>query len=535
MAVIKASWNDLMQLCRGVIREAELEELLDRIGAPLDDRDGDTLYIEVTPDRPDYLAVEGIAYALMTMAGNKPALDLSLKSSGITVSVEGVHTRPYIASLVARNVFFSEQALLCSMQLQEKMHDTFGRKRRKIAIGMHDLDKIKGNIIKYYAGNGNEEFIPLFESSKMSLKDVLLNTEKGREYAHLVIDDEYPLVCDGEGIIAFPPILNSERTKLSEATRNVFVDITGLDRKSVENAAAIIALALMMRGGQVQTVEIDYGTEKFNCPSMIDKAVEFSPQFANKLLGTKFNIREISKLLSKTGISIKKSGAKYLAYYPAWRVDILGNSDIAEEIAVAYGYNEFIPEKPELFTIGKETGGERNALRSIMLSLGFSEVNTFMLSNELEEFEAIGISKEGCVRIENPLTEEHTIVRRSLVPSMLRTIQNNKMHRLPLRLFEIGEVVDENGNNEWRLCASVYGEGASFDLISGVFCALCNEFKIKYHGEPITLPYLIKGRAARSAMRNGSYAVFGELNPSIIRRYGLEHPVAILEVSVKGF
>ncbi len=539
MAVIKANVEDLITLCGGAVSESNVAGLLDKVGAPLDEREGDTLYIEVTPDRPDYLAVEGIAYSLRSYAGIHQEINKNIKKSSYSIDVDNAICRPYIASLVARNVKLNLDAVESLMQLQEKMHETFGRKRRKIAIGMHNLDSISGKEIKYYDGNGDEKFIPLFETKEMSLREMLSKTEKGRDYASL-IEDRFPIVSDSSGIIAAPPILNSERTKIDEHTSNIFVDITGINRNSVENAAAIVALALAMRGGEIESVDITYkqSGDHVTTPNLNDKLIQFNLNSVNKLLGSKFTCSDVADLLLKTGMqAIKKEGNKITAAYPAWRVDVYDDSDIAEEIAIAHGYNEFAPAKPEMFTIGRELNKKRALIQELMIGMGFKEICTFVLTNEDNEFKMLGIdsSKEKCVKIANPLTVEHTIIRKSIIPSMLRTIATNKKHKLPVKLFEIGEVVDENGGTNWVLCAAIYDELCGMQHISGVFNALISKFSIEYSASEHALPYMIPGRCAKVEMKNGIHAVIGEVHPQVLKNHGLEFPVGIVEVNIKGF
>ena len=535
MAVMRADLADLLHLCGDAIDEKDLVEILDRIGAPLDGREGDTLLIEVTPNRPDYLAIEGIAYSILCFLGKRPKLTENVPSSKYRIKVDKVESRPYIASLIAKGVAMGDATIAGMMQFQEKIHETFGRKRKKIAIGMHDLDALKGKNLRYYAGAGSERFVPLFETDEMNMRDVLVKTEKGKEFAH-IIKKEYPIVADEEGVISFPPILNSERTKVRESTTNIFVDITGTDRKSVENTASIIAMALEMRGGRIESVEVDYDNEVVYTPIMKRKSQEFSTESVNLLLGTAFSKKEIADLLHKTGIDMVNERGRTVAYYPSWRVDIMGNSDIAEDVAIAYGYNNLEPEKPELFTIGRDTQGPRKLVRELMLQMGYSELNTFVLTNERDEFEMIKEDKEmPCVKIANPLTVDNTILRTSLIPSMLRAIALNKKYKLPLKLFEIGEVVHPEGKTDWHLCAAIYGEEAGLETISGMFRLLLDRFGMKYEASSAQAPSMIEGRCAQVKMKNGA-ALIGEIHPEVLRKYGLEYPVAIVEVGViKGF
>ena len=528
MAVVKANVNDLLELCRGVIREEELPELLDYIGAPLDEREGDTLFIEVTPDRPDYLSVEGIAYALLSYTGNTPEIEFELEKSGYSVQVEEVKTRPYIAALVARNVRLSEEGVKALMQFQDKIHETFGRKRKKVAVGVHDLKEIHGKKVYYRKGSGKEKFIPLNEEREMSLTEVLTDTEKGVKYAHLIVESTYPMVMDDKGIISFPPILNSDRTKVLVETTDYFVEITGTDQESVENAARIMALIFQMRGGEVKSVEINYPNENRTTPDLTPKSIEFSVGFVNKILGMNFSDEEIASLLKKVSINMGPYSSE--AVYPAWRVDIMDETDIAEEVAIAYGYNNFEPEKPELFTIAHAANEFENQLSEILIGMGFREIKTFVLSNPNDEYEKLNLKGGNFVELENPLTTEHTMVRTSLIPSLIRVVAQNKKYQLPIKLYEIGECVDEEGKTIKKLAIGIYGPKVGFEEISGVVARLLERLGKEYMGEKLEgVPYYIEGRAAKI----GDSGELGEIHPEVLERFGLEYPLVVFQINFK--
>jgi len=118
---------------------------------------------------------------------------------------------------------------------------------------------------------------------------------------------------------------------------------------------------------------------------------------------------------------------------------------------------------------------------------------------------------------------------------MLRVIALNKKYKLPLKLFEIGEVVHPEGKTDWHLCAAIYGEEAGLETISGMFRLLLDRFGMKYEASSAHAPFMIEGRCAQVKMKNGT-ALIGEIHPEVLRKYGLEYPVAIVEVGViKGF
>ena len=186
MAVITLDYNDLVSLLG---KDISMEEIIDRlpmIGSDIDSIDGDTMNVEFFPDRPDLYSVEGVARALRGFLGLETGMaSYDVGDSGMVLevdpSVEGV--RPYIVSAFIQNVRIDDTLIKSLMEIQEKLHLTMGRKRKKLAIGVHDFEKLKPPFVYKAVKPDSIKFIPLGHFKEMDLNEILEKHEKGIEYA----------------------------------------------------------------------------------------------------------------------------------------------------------------------------------------------------------------------------------------------------------------------------------------------------------------------------------------------------------------
>ena len=142
--------------------------------------------------------------------------------------------RPFVVGAVLRNIKFNDLSYKAFINAQEKLHATFCRARKYASIGTHDMDKIKGPF-KYVAKDPKSfMFVPLNQEKEVDGLGMMesLENHKLKEYLHLIRDSPvYPLVLDNKNeVCSVPPIINSEYSKISIDTKNVFIEVTALSR-----------------------------------------------------------------------------------------------------------------------------------------------------------------------------------------------------------------------------------------------------------------------------------------------------------------
>lgn len=255
------SFSELQRLLGKKHTIQELREEIPMLGVDLESIDEEKLVVEIFPNRPDMLSVEGFARALRGKLGIETGLvSPNIESSGITLKVDPSVSlvRPYVTAAVVRGIKIDDANLRSLMDLQEKLHITHGRRRRKVAIGVHDLSKVKPPFTYKAVKPESVSFIPLDMSTPMNLRQILSDHPKGRDYAWALEKAEvYPLITDSnDDVLSFPPIINGELTRVTEETTDLFIDVTGTDEKAIKFALNILLYAFADMGGSIQAVDI---------------------------------------------------------------------------------------------------------------------------------------------------------------------------------------------------------------------------------------------------------------------------------------
>ena len=540
MPVVTFDYQDFVALLGHKISKDELVEKLPMIGADIDSVDGDAISIEFFPNRPDLTSVEGITRAARAFFGYTTGLTVyPLKSSDVVLTVDpSVKTiRPFIATALLKNVTMTDALIRSLMDMQEKLHLGLGRNRKKVAIGVHNVEPVTPPFIYKAVDPSAVSFVPLAKTEPMTLDEILENHEKGTAYAHLLKEyDRYPIILDSNNnVLSFPPIINGCLTEVTPFTKDLFIDVTGTDSKAVHYALNIISTALAERGGKIHTTTIHDGKTSFVSPNLEPMKKMLSVSYVNATLGTTLNEQQIIDCLAKMGYHATASKKDVLSVMiPGWRADILHEIDLVEDVAIGYGFDRFTTDFVKDLTFGKHLPlqGLCENLRSIMIGLGYNEVTTFTISNERSEFTKMGLPQNDCVTIENPIGEEYSCLRVSLLPSMLSILNENRHHPLPQQIFELGFIVDHNAKNRRHLAALKIDAKANFTACKSLVEAVCRDIGISYEIQESKHPAFIPGRCASLRKENVEIGVFGELHPRTISAFSLEHPIIAFELSV---
>ncbi|MEM4634126.1 MAG: phenylalanine--tRNA ligase subunit beta [Candidatus Anstonellaceae archaeon] len=517
MAQLQLELEDFQEFVK--IGKEELILTLTNLGFPCEETADGRLNIEVTPNRPDALCIEGLARAVACYLTGKPKQYKAGKSSlSVLVDKSVSSVRPVFGGAVVRNLKMTDSLVRSLMQVQEKLHETLGRKRRKVAIGLHDLDAVEPPF-RYFACSRDEiSFVPLEMEENMTPSQILEKHPKGIAYAHLV-GEKCPMIIDKNGdVLSFPPIINGEKTKLTPKTSNIFIDATGSSPEAVKQAVNIICAMLSDRGGKVEEIRINGKRYAL----LEEKKWRLPVREAERLLGIRLG-KEAKKLLEKMGHRVSGN----FVYVPGYRVDVINPVDLIEDIAIAYGFNNFEPTLPSAFTIGSRS--HQPEYHSLLIGLGFDEVMSWTLSNPLLARKA-RIENGAAIEIENPLTEEFTIFRQSILPHLLSILSESKNEKLPIKIYEIGPVASPKLENSLAI-ASMHPK-ASFSEIKGVAQALLESCGKAYRIEAEDYGPFIKGRCAALYVDGKKAGYFGEISPEVLCEFGLEQPVCAAEILI---
>ena len=533
MVVIEIDKNDLLNLVGKELTDEQIEEtlFLIKIEATISN---DKIVCELNPDRPDMFSVEGIARGMKGFLGiEKGIKKYDVADSDIILKREKADVRPFIACAIIENVQLTDYLIKSLMQIQEKLHESIGRNRKKVAIGVHDFDKIKPPLV--YRDVDEETFTPLGETREMSIREILSEHPKGKAFAHL-LKDKYPMIYDKEGVISFPPIINSERTKLTENTKNLFIDVTGTDEKAVNIALNILVCNIAERSGKISTVKVS-GKKT---PELEPKEMTIEIEGIDKLLGLSLAENDVADVLERMryGVSRLKGGKIGLAI-PPYRYDILHTVDIVEDIAIGYGYNNIEPLLPKIATIGEQSELEKlsKKIRELMVGLEFQEVLNFVLTNKENNFDKMNVNG-GAVEILNPISSEYSICRTWLLPSLMKVLAANKHREYPQKIFEIGDCVtfDENAETKTKTIRKLAGvisyDNANLTEVKSIVETVLKGFGYEYNIRDCNHPSFIESRCGEIIVNEKSIGFFGEIHPEILGKWELEKPVIAFEINI---
>ena len=532
MVVIEISKNDLMNLVGKDLPDEELEELLFLVKIE-STFDGDKIECELNPDRPDMFSVEGIARELKGFLGMETGIKkYDISDSKIVVKVENPQVRPYIACAVVKDIVLSDELVKSLMQIQEKLHDTIGRGRKKVAIGVHDFKKIVPPLL--YKDVENERFLPLMGTQEMDVDQILEKHPKGVAYAHLV-GKIRPMLYDKEGVASFPPIINSERTKVTVATDSLFIDVTGTDEKAVNEALNILVCNIAERGGKILTVNIS----KKRTPDLSPKDMSVNVEEIDKLLGLGLSEKDIEEILERMRYGvIKQRGGKMKIEIPAYR-SILHLVDIIEDVAIGYGYNNIQPLLPKLPTIGSQSvlTNITRKTRDMMIGLGFQEIVNFVLTSRENNFNKMSVEGES-VELSNPISSEFNICRTWLLPSLMKNMMSNKHRDYPQMIFEVGDciLIDESQETKTRTVKKLAGvvshDSANLTEMKSMIEAVLNNLCCNYEIREWQHPSFIGSRVGEILFDGKHIGFFGEVHPRILENWKLEKPVIAFEMEL---
>jgi phenylalanyl-tRNA synthetase beta chain len=454
----------------------------------------------------------------------------------LTVDPSVKKIRPFVTTALVKNITMTDELITSLMGLQEKLHVGLGRNRKKVAIGVHNAEPVTPPFFYKAVDPDAVSFVPLAKDEPMTLREILKKHEKGVDYAHLLEGfDKYPLIVDvHNNVLSFPPIINGSLTEVTPYTKEVFIDVTGTDRKAINYALNIVTTALAERGGTIYRTTVLEDGKKIVSPDFTAVKQSVSVAFVNTILGTRFKEKDVVACLKKMGHNAVDSGDGRIAVeIAAWRSDILHEVDLVEDVAVGFGFDLFETDFPKALTFGRTVPCHNllEGLRGIMIGVGFNEVTTFVISNEEDEFQRMGLIKGKMVKIENPIGEEYSGLRMSLLPSLLKLLRENRHHPLPQQIFEVGVVVDEQAKNRHHLAGMKIDAKANFTECKSLVETVLRECGCKPVIKEKSHVAFIEGRCASVLKNDTEIGVFGELHPKTIQAFHLEHPMIAFELA----
>src|SRR5438874_2937006 len=385
------------------------------------------------------------------------------------------------------------------------------------------------------------------------------------------------VVADARKPVALAGVMGGFDTMITQKTRNVLIESAWWDPVTIRKSSRrhglhtdashrfergadfestalscdrVAELILESGGGELQGGVID----------VVAKRVDLAPvalhiSEVHRILGASLEAREIYRILSKLGFDVmpeRVGDADFTVRIPSWRLDVEREIDLIEEIARLYGYDKFANTLPAFAgaVIERPDAEKDNKLRTSALALGYNEAIslTFLSHQEAEQFSAMPV-----IELANPLSEEASVMRTSMVPGMLNMLSYNlNRGSNNVRLFEAGNVFQASGTTAEqlkRICLGATGSGEppgvrlhqeprheearplSFFDVKGDVENLLHPFEFKaLHFDVETADYYHAGRSARAVMDGVPVAQFGQIHPDIAAARKLRQDVFIAEL-----
>ncbi len=536
----------------------------------------DTVFeIGITPNRPDCLSILGVAReaaALFASEIRPPEvkLDGSITLHGVTISINepSLCTRYVGAAIEGVKVssspgWLARKLLACGVRPINNIVDITNYVLLELGQPLHafDLETLAGPAIVVRKANPGEKIVTL----------------DGKER---VLSEGMLLICDKDRPIAVAGVMGGLDTEVTEKTEKILIESAWFAPSSIRRTAKALKLPteasyrfergvdpLVQKRAALRACQLITELAGGTFAGIIDEnpvpyepvKVAYRPERINRLLGTQISSAEMANILKALDFSVEeKENAKFETIPPSFRLDIKAEEDILEEVARCHGFSNIptsspvatlIVERPESFRLFM------GAVSSILTSQGMSEIISYSFIGPVE-LESLGLYKgderRRAVRLRNPLAEDQSIMRTTLVPCMLSTISRNIRRRnLSLSLFELGAVFIDKGpgvipDEYQRCCIAITGnrfpaswawperqvdffdlKGAFENLILGLNCGTAR-FELSDKPEP----FYEEGTQLDVVVGEAFIGTMGQIDRKVLKAFEIPQNVFLADISL---
>ena len=540
-----------------------------KIGEPFDL----IIDLSINANRGDCLSLLGIARELAAKYGKKvypPTArvheQMEIIDSSVSLSVKDKQKCPRYCARLISGVKIEESPLWLKRALEmqglrpiNNVVDVTNFVLMELGHPLHafDYDKVKNHKVIVRTAKDGEE----------------IETLDGRK--HKLTKDDL-LIADEEKPIAIAGVMGGANSEVDEKTANILLEAAYFDPVSIRKTSRKLdaqtdasyrfergvdmnniipalnraaSLIKEISGGEIAKGIIDFSvTQDYPQPILLEI------KHVNNLLGLNLNNREIADILLNLGFEISHSDKEKLhVVTPAFRNDISIDVDLIEEVARIYGYNNIPAVRPNILAqppLENKMREIRNIVSNTLVSLGYYETANYSFISEQAMLELA----RGCsnfVKIMNPMSQDHNIMRPSLLPDLLKTVAfNHNRNNFDLRLFEIDRVFTPDEKEETHIREDIYvvaGISGSFKntwnekqecdfyTIKGATEQILKNLHISdYTIERSNKTYLHPGKSARFVNNGHTFAEIGELHPIMVEKYDLKRSVFLLEINLSS-
>ena len=539
-----------------------------------DDAEDDTIYkIDIPANRYDLLCMEGISRALNVFRGVEPSPVFRMiepvngaPRQKMIQKPETMLVRPFVVCAVLRGVKFDKARYDSFIDLQDKLHQNICRRRTLVAIGTHDLNTVKGPFTYEAHPPEDIKFTPLKQTREFNAAELMEHYKSDQKLKHFlhIIDGSvvFPVIYDAERtVLSLPPIINGAHSAISLDTTDVFIECTATDlnkAKIVLNTVVTMFSEYSANKFAVEPVDVvsSSGDERAY-PDFMTRFVDVDPDYVRKRIGVTaadIDTKAMAALLCRMQLPTKIDGDVLRVEVPPTRSDILHPCDVAEDVAIAYGYNNINKEKagPNVVTVGAQQplNNFSDLVRQEMASQGFSEVLTWILCSHDDNFANVNREDDGnaAAIVANPSSLDVQVARSSLLQGVLKAMGANKDAPVPAKLFEVGDVVlldaskDVGARNSRRLLVLYSNTTSGFEVVHGALDRVMQITGAAKDGDAgYTLDTSMNeatyfpGRQAGIVRDGKRIGVMGVVHPTVLGKFDIVNPCSVLELDLEPF
>jgi phenylalanyl-tRNA synthetase beta chain len=439
-----------------------------RPGTPVADVVGETvLDVDVKPNRGDALSMVGLAREIAAFTGGElrlPAADVVESNDPTDAHVNVVIEAPELnPRFTAR--WFDEVANGPSPDWMQ---------RRLVAAGMRPISAVVDvtNYVMHELGQPQHAY----DADRVPNGRIVVRRGRAGERLETIdhverpLDDRMLVIADGERAIGLAGIMGGASTEVTEETRRVILESAVFHGPTVRNTGRRLGLRseASMRHekgigadlpryaadraarliAEITGARVGAGIVDNDPTPPPPRRVSLDVARMNRLLGLELDPDRIRGLLVPLGFAVHGAGAQIEVTVPPHRLDVTVAADLAEEVARAHGYERIEGRLPyaALPPFRPDPSGSRNAVRRILAGLGIDEIVGHALIGA-DDLARTGyeVDADRIVRLHNPLSEEHAILRPTMAPSLLSGVAENARRRRPdAWLFDLGKVYWRN-------------------------------------------------------------------------------------------
>lgn len=539
----------------------------------------DTVFnIELTSNRSDCLSIIGVAREVSAITGNplkKPKIEFSeidKKADELTsVTIEAPDLcRRYSARLV----------------LGAKIGPSpYWMRRRLESVGLRSINNVV-DVTNYVLMEFGHP-LHAFDFEKLSGKRIIVRRARPEEQITTLdeikrsLTPDMLVIADAEKPVAVAGVMGGSGSDVTDETTNILIESAYFDPVSISKTSKALGMHTeashrFERGTDIEglitalnrTAQLIQQLAGGNiCAGIVDTypvpyekiEVKLRPQRANSILGTNLEPKEMAKLLSSIEFQVRNENDELFVTIPSFRPDVYREIDLIEEIARLYGYNNIpvtmpaseIPYESDLEILNEKKMLYREKVRNALNTCGLTEVLNYSFHDpgafDRLELEANSIYRNALV-LRNPISENQSIIRTTLIPGLLTNISYNLSRRInDIRIFEIGRVFHPKEGKKQPdepefVSGAITGQFNSklwnqptrtvdFYDIKGAVESILEVFGIKnYTFIPVSNPPFLNGRCAEVVTENETLGIFGEIRRSVLNRHDIDQDVYAFEI-----